>query len=588
MPIINLPNGDTASFPDDMPKDAIEAVLSKQFPGSDSPRVDVGLNLDKEPSASPPATPAAADESPDVRSSIMKALETLGAPFAKVGERTADAIRHPVDSARNIGAGALGGVASLGNMVASPVMAAYNKVPLSEQYKANAAQIKGDVEPLAADPQSLAYSLAHAAPGAVALSPLGAAGGFTGLGLDLAGNAGYSAAEAYGEGRDPTSAAKWAVGGSALGRTLARLMRGAPVTGSARELLRGGVVPTPGAAGGPVLRAAENAATVVPGVGDVVNYSRGSVLRQAAQAEMNRATAPIGTRVDRAGAGAVDEANAAVSSAYNAAKGAAHLDANDAGNAVAASINNWSTIPGIGQREQAWLAQFVRNEVAPVVQAAHAAGRPITGAEFKAMDAKIGDEAYRFANATDPLRQPIGHALYDLKDRLFSQVQGPGAQALRDADKAYSAMRPVTAAADRAPGGYFTPQQLHRQGVDSPFNTAARELPTPSGGLVDSIRSTTTLGALFTGHGMSAGAAAIAAGFFYSKPGVNMILNGLPAAVPYAWKRAVQGMPPAQAMSEIADKAAKYPQIGNAVSATLSRFNADYAARRQREPELQQ
>ena len=538
---------------------------------SDTPRVEV--------------KGTSADEPGGERASIYKALETLGTPFANFSERTADAIRHPGDTASNIGAGALGGLANLGNIVAALPMSVYNDVPLGEQYKSNARQINAVVEPLAADPNSMAYRLSSATPGAVALSPLGAVGGMTGFGLDVAGNAGLSAAEAYGEGSRPRP-------GSRLGRWRLSAWpdhrpprRGAPTTDSARELLRGGVVPTPGGAGGPLVRAAENAATVVPGAGDVVNYSRASAIRQAARAEINRATAPVGTTVDRSGAGAVDEANRAVSGAYDTAKQTASLDANAAGQAVAQSINGWGSIPGIGNREQAWLAQFVKNEVWPVVQAAHAAGRPITGAEFKAMDSAIGEQAHKFATAADPMRQPVGAALYDLKQKLFAQVQGPGAQGLRNADQAFSAMRPVTAAADRAPGGAFSPQQLHRQGVNSPFNTAAREMPTPSGGLTDNLRNMGSMAALFTGHGMAAATAAAAAGALYSKPGVNLILNGIPS-LPFYVAHRLRGLPPAQAMSEIADLAARYPQIGNAVSATLSRYAADHAAR-SRQTEMQ-
>jgi len=526
-----------------------------------------------------------ANEDTSVRASIMKALETLGEPFANFSERTADAIRHPGDTASNIGAGLLGGVASLGNIVAAPGTLAYDKYkgqPLGTTYKANAAQIRGDVEPLAADPSSLAYSLSHATPGAIALSPLGAAGGFTGFGLDVAANAGLSAAEAYGEGRDPASAAKWGAGGSVLGRTLARLMRGAPTSEGTRELLRGDVVPTPGALGGPILRAAENAGTVLPGVGDVINYSRGSVLKQAARAEINRATAPVGTTVGRSGASAVDEANAAVSSAYNAAKPGVSLSVNDAAHAVTDSMQGWSAIPGMTPQHEQWLARFVKEQVLSRMGNAAGANRGMTGEEFKALDSLLSEQAFKFSNAADPLQHPLGKALYDIKDKLYGRASGPGVEALRNADSAFSNMRAVTAAADRAPGGHFTPQQLHRQGVNSPFNTAARELPTPSGGLVDTIRGTTALGVFLTGHlGWGAAAATAVAGSLYSKPGVNLILNGIPSSVPYAWKRYVSGLSPAQAMSEIADKAAKYPQIGNAVSATLSRYGADYAARRQ-------
>ena len=115
---------------------------------------------------------------------------------------------------------------------------------------------------------------------------------------------------------------------------------------------------------------------------------------------------------------------------------------------------------------------------------------------------------------------------------------------------------------------------------------AAREtLMPPSGGLTDSIRNVGTLAAVFSGHGMSAATAGAAAMALYSKDGVGILTSGLAGIVPYATLRLIGQQPPAKAMSILADLAARNPQIGQALSTTLSRYGADYASRRQSQGE---
>jgi len=146
----------------------------------------------------------------------------------------------------------------------------------------------------------------------------------------------------------------------------------------------------------------------------------------------------------------------------------------------------------------------------------------------------------------------------------------------------------LTDSASKSAGGIFSPQQLHRAGVDSPFNTAAREtLEPPSGKLLDGIRNVGTLAALFSGHGLSAAASASVAMALYSKPGVNMLINGLGGVVPYATLRMVGDMPPAKAMRYLSDLGKSNPEVGQALAQLVSRYGAEAASRRQMATEEQ-
>ena len=82
-----------------------------------------------------------------------------------------------------------------------------------------------------------------------------------------------------------------------------------------------GVRPTVGQTLGGRWNAAEEKLTGIPLVGDMVAKRRGEALDQFNKAAINRATAPIGVKIDEAGRAGIDRAQTAISQAYDDALG---------------------------------------------------------------------------------------------------------------------------------------------------------------------------------------------------------------------------------------------------------------------------
>ena len=171
---------------------------------------------------------------------------------------------------------------------------------------------------------------------------------------DVASNAGYAAGRAAINEEDPTQAALAGAGGAAGARMLTRTLGGVAkpwLSNEARTLLDAGVTPTPGnLMSGPLgalARGAENLGQGLPGVGNVIDYSRNSAQRQALAAE-------IASRVP--GQTTAQGANRAVSAAYNAVKPTASLDPVAAFHALGNAAS--TPIPMLTQQQGQQVSQF--------------------------------------------------------------------------------------------------------------------------------------------------------------------------------------------------------------------------------------
>ena len=452
---------------------------------------------------------------------VIAGLETVGAPFAKFGEAGANAILHPIDSAKDAAVGLAKGVA---DMATVGDKAAYR----AGLYSTPPQSTKAVDE--AYDKACPVAVVTRVVPSAVALGPAGAAR----LPIDVAANAGYSALEAYGEGRDPVKAALYggagAAGGRAVGRTVGPRPNDFPASDQdVRRLLDAGITPTPGQAGGKVAQLVEQGlADYAPGFGASIDAARKRAVGQAAGYEVKRAVAPLGAEITSpVGRKAVQQANDFIEQSYQALIPKTFMTADVARTGALRAGAELDAMPLTDAQKNA-LATYVGGKVEGLVRAAN--GGNLNGEAVKAWDSELARLA---RGASDGA---VSDAYYAIRQQMRSVLQGIDEQAtahLRATDQAFKNMIPVNKAAQAAirKKGVFDPVQFSQKGGGGEVNEAALNVldtASPSG-LGNLIKRGSVVGMGTLAHPL-AGAAAYGAGragsaLLYSEPVVKAMLN---------------------------------------------------------------
>jgi Transglycosylase SLT domain len=523
-------------------------------------------------------------EKPDLRETIKSLLQPPEMPdFTALGQ--------------DAGAGIVRGAAHLGNLVAAPVelgIDAYQGKPMGTTREAAGKQIDTDTAGIARDPSSFAFNAASMAPEMMVTGgPIAGAGKLIASKLplalgrlspflgDVAANAGYASGRAALTGEDPAQAAMYGAGGAAGARVLTRTLGGVGkpwMSQEARHLLDAGVTPTPGnlfsGVPGAVARTAEDVASGVGGVGNVIDYSRNSAQRQYVRAETRAAMEPIASTADK-----LPRAKAAIKAAYERAKAATWLDPTKAQAAAQQAYADSANIPLLTSRQRALFGRTLFQKVQSISQ-----GGRISGETAKALDAELGDYANRYRTSAVVGERPLGEAFARAQKALRDVLEGDAA-AMRSADTAYSRFIPLKKA-----GANATPQQIGKRQGDrqTPLNEAAQEaLPAGSGRIGHSLQGVGVIGALLTGHGVHGAALTALTAALYSRPAVSFIVNGMGGLLPKATRDYIATLPPARAIQYLDELSVRYPHLVPQMQQAVAQLGRQVAQQQQPEEATQ-
>jgi len=222
-----------------------------------------------------------------------------------------------------------------------------------------------------------------------------------------------------------------------------------------------GVKPTVGQALGGRWNALEEKLTSLPIAGDAIASARSSAQKQFNSAAINRATAPIGAKVEGIGQKAVAEAGDALSQAYDDAIGQVKFIRFDQQFAQdAAQLKNMaqSLTPPMRSKFNALFDNVVGGRTST--------SGTMLGETVKRVDSELGTMAGRFGKSSVASEQELADAVKQLQALLRGQVarSSPSAsEAMKAADKGWANLVRVEGAAKAAKNsdGVFTPAQLN-------------------------------------------------------------------------------------------------------------------------------
>lgn len=222
-----------------------------------------------------------------------------------------------------------------------------------------------------------------------------------------------------------------------------------------------GVRPTVGQALGGRMNALEEKAQSLPIVGDAIANARASALEQFNNAAINRATAPIGVKVQGAGQQAVREAGDALSNAYDDALSqikSVKFDSQFGRDVRQLKGMAQNLTPSMRDKFNATLKDIVGGRTS------QAGG--MTAETFKKVDSEIGSLASRYSKSSVASEQELGDAFTQLQALLKQQVvrgNPKAAEALAKADEGWANLVRIEGAAKigKNADGLFTPGQLN-------------------------------------------------------------------------------------------------------------------------------
>jgi hypothetical protein len=322
---------------------------------------------------------------------------------------------------------------------------------------------------------------------AVATAPLGAAGAGVVRGAAVGAGSGLL---------DPVRDAKegmdfWAEKGkqAAIGATagavisplagaLARVASPKASTDAAVKMLRDeGVDMSMGQAAGGVLNAMEQRATSLPVVGDAIAAARRRGIDSFNTAAINRATEPIGVRVQGSGHEAVKEAGDALSTAYDAAaRNVGHVNLVgtrfDANFGQLQQMASQGLMPDLSKRFDSVLQNVVLRRMSP--------SGSVAGSEIKKIDSELGKIAAEWRKSGAASEREFGDAVRQLQQNFrdgLADADPVYAAAQAAADKGWASLKRVRGAAGAAKNeeGIFTPAQLNAQAARYGGATATAE-----------------------------------------------------------------------------------------------------------------
>lgn len=305
---------------------------------------------------------------------------------------------------------------------------------------------------------------------AVITAPLGAAGVGLVRGAAIGGASSALDPITDGGGEFWTDKAQQVGTGAALGGALspilgalARVVSPKASQNADLDLLRKeGVKPTIGQALGGFWNKAEEKATSIPIMGDMIAKARRGSVEDFNNATLNKALEPIGERVEGFDREAIKEAGDKLSRAYqDAVAGVNHVNFTTPNFALKLSeLEQLAT--GLKPDLQPMFTKIIDN----VIGTKMSQNGSILGADLKAVDSTLGKLAANYRNAPDPFTRELGDAVLQLKTIFMDEVRtaAPAVAAkLKDADRGWAWLVRAENAGKRAVNneGVFTPGQYN-------------------------------------------------------------------------------------------------------------------------------
>lgn len=226
-------------------------------------------------------------------------------------------------------------------------------------------------------------------------------------------------------------------------------------------LKREGVNPTLGQSLGGRWNEFEEKLQAAPLLGDMIRNARMSARDDFNNVAINRATAPIGVKVQGSGQDAVREAGDAVSAAYDRAASqvqAVPLDATFQQQMSQLNSMTRNMVPGMRDKFDSTVNDLVTGRTGPQGS--------ILGSVYKDVDSELGQIASRYGKSQMASEGELGDAVGQLQNLLRQQMARSNPQVapqIRAADEGWANLVRVENAAARAKnkGGVFTPGQLN-------------------------------------------------------------------------------------------------------------------------------
>lgn len=319
---------------------------------------------------------------------------------------------------------------------------------------------------------------------------------------------------------------------------------------SVQLLRKEGVTPSIGQTLGGRWNTAEEKLTSVPILGDFISGARGRSLEQFNNAAINRATGPIGQRVDGAGQAAVREAGDAISAVYDQGKNA--LGAFRIDQQASTELAQLRTLArtGLEGRERKTVESYFKDYLQKPA---------LTADAFKELDSKLAKDVGNYLGSPDAYQKKVGEALAEVRRIVSDNAKRANPQAaatLKKADAAWANLVRVEGAskAGMNNSGMFTPGQLNMAVRQA--DTSVRDRATARGtALMQDLgnagqsvlgnrvpNSFTTDRALLAGGGLGSyfldpmiPTGLLGAGLMYTKP-MQSLLSGAVSARPQGAK----------------------------------------------------
>ena len=226
-------------------------------------------------------------------------------------------------------------------------------------------------------------------------------------------------------------------------------------------LKKEGVKPTVGQTLGGAWNKAEEKMTSVPIIGDFVNSARGRAQKDFNKAAINRASGPVGSKVEGTGHDAVKQAGDAISAAYT--KAIDQIKSVKFDDQFAGDINK---LKEISKNLTPSMRTKFNKELNDRVGGRFRGTRSMDGDTYKQVDSELSTLAARWRGSPDAAQKEFGDAVFELKKVFHQAARRSNPQAIKGldaADKAYANLVRVELAARGAKGtdGVFTPGQLN-------------------------------------------------------------------------------------------------------------------------------
>lgn len=223
-----------------------------------------------------------------------------------------------------------------------------------------------------------------------------------------------------------------------------------------------GVTPTVGQALGGAANKAEEKLTSVPIVGDMIARARGKSIDSFNNAAINRATAPIGLRVNGSGQQAVREAGDALSNAYDDVLGSIKGVSFD--NQFSSDLGQLKQmtsglVPDMQRKFDKLLQDKVMSRMSP--------SGGLAPETYKAIDSELKQEAARWSKSAMASESELGDAISQLHSLLNQQMRRSNpdvADKLAKIDQGWANLVRIEGAAKAGKNaeGVFTPGQLNQ------------------------------------------------------------------------------------------------------------------------------